>query len=116
MVRWEVRKEIRKRHRQEEVLIRELSRHSSMDRNTVLRCLRQEQWRPYTSASGTDTLLAPHEEYLRSRASQVGYSARIFYRKLVSQKGYRGSYDTVKSFVRTLREAHQTLSSKPTLL
>ena len=105
MVRREVWEEIRRRHRQEGVPIRELSRHFRMDRNTVRRCLRQEQWRPYTRASGTDTLLAPHEEFLRSRASQVGYSARILYQELVSQKGYRGSYDTVKLFVRPLREA-----------
>jgi DNA invertase Pin-like site-specific DNA recombinase len=60
MVRREVWEEIRRRHRQEGVPIRELSRHFRMDRNTVRRCIRQEKWRPYTRALGTDTLLAPH--------------------------------------------------------
>src|SRR4030067_3264178 len=105
MIRREVWEEIRRRHFREKVSIRELSRHFGVDRNTIRRCLRQEQWRPYTRASGTDTLLVPHEEFLCSRAPNVGFSRRVLYRDPVSQKGYRGSYDTVKLFVRPLRAA-----------
>jgi transposase len=105
MIRKEVWEEIHRKHFKEKVPIRELVRDLGMDRNTIRRCLRQDQWRPYTRASGTDTLLGPHEGFLRSRAPEVDFSARILYQELVSGKGFRGSYDTVKIFVRPLRAA-----------
>jgi transposase len=49
--------------------------------------------------------LAEHAEYLKDRAPKVQYSARILYQELRTQRGYRGSYDTVKLFVRPLRAA-----------
>jgi transposase len=52
------------------------------------------------------------EEYLRQRAEEVGYSTQILYQELRA-RGYRGSYETVKLFVRPLRtrasSAEQTL-------
>jgi transposase len=105
MIRREVWEEIRRRHHREGARIRELSRLFGLDRNTIRRCLRQEEWRPYARAAGGDTLLAPHEEFLRFRAPAVNYSARILFQELVSKKGYRGSYDTVKLFVKPLRAA-----------
>jgi hypothetical protein len=42
------------------------------------------------------TLLSPHEAWLKERAPQVHYSARILYQELRSQRGYTGSYDTVR--------------------
>jgi transposase len=105
MIRREVWEEIRRRHYREGVRIRELSRFFGLDRNTIRRCLRQEEWRPYARVAGGDTLLAPHEEFLRARAPEVNYSARILFQELSSKKGYRGSYDTVKLFVKPLRAA-----------
>jgi transposase len=105
MIRREVWEEIRRRHVQEGVPIREIARDFGMDRNTIRRCLRQEEWRPYARAESTASLLSPHEEFLRTRAPEVDFSARILYQELVSKKGYRGSYDTVKLFVRPLRAA-----------
>jgi len=43
---------------------------------------------------------------MEERIGQVKYSARVLYQELVA-RGYRGSYDTVKNFVRPLREARQ---------
>lgn len=107
MVRRGVWEEIRRRHQQEGVGIRQLARDFDLDRNTIRGVLRQESWVPYERAGRTDTLLAAHEEYLRSRASDVDYSARILYQELVAQRGYRGSYDTVKLFVKPLRAVRQ---------
>ena len=50
-----------------------------------------------------DRLLSPHAEYLRRRAAEVGYSAQVLFQELRRQE-YRGSYETVKRFVRPLRE------------
>ncbi len=41
--------------------------------------------------------------YLRQRAAEVGYSARVLFQELRRQR-YEGSYETVKRFVRPLRE------------
>jgi len=46
---------------------------------------------------------APHQAWLRARAPEVHYSARILYQELVAQQGFLGSYDTVKQAVRPLR-------------
>ena len=51
----------------------------------------------------TDTLLATHASYLRRRAADVGYSAQVLFQELGGRQ-YEGSYETVKRFVRPLRE------------
>ena len=84
--------------------IRAIARELDLDRKTVRRCLRQTEWRPYQRAARSDTLLSSHAEYLRRRASAVEYSAQVLFQEL-GQRGYRGSYETVKRFVRPLREA-----------
>src|SRR5439155_9507971 len=45
--------------------------------------------------------------FLRTRAPEVQYSARILFQELRRARGYRGSYETVKRFVRPLRAAEQ---------
>lgn len=56
------------------------------------------------SRNNLHPLLAPHEAWLRKRASKVHYSARILYRELKADRGFQGSYETVKRFVAPLRE------------
>ncbi|MXZ69949.1 MAG: IS21 family transposase, partial [Acidobacteria bacterium] len=97
--RWE---EIRRRAG-EGASIRAIARELDLDRKTVRRCLRQTEWRPYQRAARSDTLLATHAEYLRRRAPEVGYSAQVLFQELRGRQ-YRGSYETVKRFVRPLRE------------
>ena len=48
-------------------------------------------------------LLATHAAYLRRRAADVGYSAQVLFQELRGRQ-YAGSYETVKRFVRPLRE------------
>ena len=80
-----------------------LARRFGLDRKTVRRCLSQSQWRPYRRAAKTDTRLAEHAGYLYARAPAVSYSARILFQELRAERGYTGSYETVKRFVRPLR-------------
>jgi len=49
-------------------------------------------------------LLAENAEYLRERAAEVCHSAQVLYQE-IRQRGYKGSYETVKRFVRPLRDA-----------
>jgi len=97
--RWE---ELR-RLRDAGVGISEIARRFDLDRKTVRQWGRQTTWHPYQRAARRDTLLAAHAEYLRTRAPQVEYSARILYQELRQQRDYTGSYETVKLFVQPLR-------------
>ena len=83
--------------------IRAIARELDLDRKTVRRCLRQTAWKPYQRAARSDTLLAAHAEYLRRRAAEVDCSAQVLFQELRCRQ-YRGSYETVKRFVRPLRE------------
>ncbi len=96
--------EIRRQHFDEGRSISAIARDMELDRKTVRRCVRDETWRPYQRQAKVDTLLAPHEGWLQQRAPEVRYSARILYQELKAQRGYPGSYETVKRFIAPLRE------------
>lgn len=85
----------------------EIARQVGLDRKTVRAILQAEAWQPYTRAEPTDTLLAAPTTYLQGRAPQVQYSARILFQELRQSRGYQGSYETVKRFVRPLRDVEQ---------
>jgi len=96
--------EIRRLFHEERVSISEIGRRLDVDRKTVRRSLRQTTWHPYRRAVVAETLLTAHAEFVRDRAPQVGYSARILYQELRASRGYTGSYETVKRCVAPLRE------------
>jgi transposase len=96
--------EIRRLFHEERVSISEIGRRLDVDRKTVRRSLRQATWRPYYRAAVTETLLTAHADFVRDRAPQVSYSARILYQELRARRSYTGSYETVKRFVAPLRE------------
>ena len=98
--RWE---ELHRVHSAEGLSVSALARRFGLDRKTVRRCLEQSQWRPYRRAAKTDTRLAEHAAFLNARAPAVNYSARILFQELRRDRGYTGSYETVKRFVRPLR-------------
>lgn len=98
--RW---REIHRMAREEQLPIAEIARRLDLDRKTVRRCLRQQEWQPYRRP-GRASLLDEHAEYLRVRAAEVHYSAQVLFQEL-RLRGYRGGYDTVKRFVQPLRTA-----------
>ena len=83
--------------------IRAIAGALDLDHKTVRRCLRQTAWTPYERATRSDTLLTTHAAYLRRRAVEVGYSAQVLFQEL-RRRQYADSYETVKRFVRPLRE------------
>src|SRR5437763_1448653 len=99
--RWE---QVRQMFFEERVTIAEIARRLEIERKTVRRCLRAQQWQPYRRAPKEETLLSAHADFLRERAAQVQYSAQILFQELRRQRGYTGSYETVKRFVAPLRE------------
>jgi hypothetical protein len=94
--RWEM---IRRLYWQERVSVSEIARRLELDRKTVRHWAGKAQWQPYSRAVRSDTLLAAHEQFVRERAAQVHYSARIVYQELKHKHGYEGSYETVKRAV-----------------
>ncbi|MBZ0168379.1 MAG: IS21 family transposase [Kofleriaceae bacterium] len=88
-----------------------IARGLDVDVKTVRRCVRQAAWVPYQRAPQPETLVTAHAEFMRRRAPEVGHSARILFQELVHHHGYHGSYETVKRFVRPLREA-QSLAER----
>lgn len=79
-----------------------IARELDLDRKTVRTCLRQAAWAPYCRDVKGSTLLDAERAWLIERAPQVHHSARILYQEL-SQRGWSGSYETVKLAVRPLR-------------
>jgi len=103
MVGYERWQEIRRQHFEEGQSISAIARRMELDRKTVRRCLRDEQWKPYRREQPAETLLSEHAGWLRERAPAVNYSAQILYQELGADHGYTGSYETVKRFVAPLR-------------
>lgn len=97
--------EIRRLREAERLSVAELARRFDLDRKTVRRCLRGEEWRSYRRTVTRSTILDPHREFVEQRAPEVNYSARVLYQELRASHGYAGSYETVKQFVSPLRAA-----------
>jgi len=91
--RWE---EIQRLFYEERCSIARIARVFDLDRKTVRRCVRGHVWEPYRRVVREERLLAEHEGFLRARAPEVCYSARVLYQELRASRGFRGSYDTVK--------------------
>src|SRR5712664_1660782 len=107
MVREDCWREVHRLYHIERRSKSEIARQLALDRKTVRGILQEEAWQPYTRTERADTLLAEHASYLQTRAPQVQYSARILFQELRRARGYRGSYETVRRFVRPLRAAEQ---------
>jgi len=85
------------------VSVSAIAREFDLDRKTVRSCLRQTEWSPYRRQADAPTVLDEHRAWLVERAPQVNYSARILHQELRLQRGFTGSYETVKLAVRPLR-------------
>lgn len=83
-----------------------IARQLGVTVKTVRNWLRKATWQPYERLKPDNTVLAPFEQWLSSRAPEVNFNASILFREL-KLSGYKGSYETVKLFVRPLRDEHQ---------
>ncbi len=102
---WEA---IRQRHADGQS-ISSIGRELELDRKTVRSCLQRQSWAPYRRKVKTAGMLEVHRTWLVARAAQVNYSARVLHQEL-RQRGFDGSYETVKLAVRPLR-ADATVSA-----
>jgi transposase len=114
MIRMELWQEAHRLFAQERWSKAAIARALDLDRKTVQRCLAQPAWIPYQREGGGATLLSPHRAFLEQRAPAVAYSARILFQELRQHHDYTGSYETVKRFVRPLREV-ELLAARATV-
>ena len=92
-----------RQRRQAGETVSQIARALDLDRKTVRRCLKQEEWRPYVRQVRMSTLLDAYRDWLLERAPQVHYSARILWQELRTQHHFKGCYELVKLAVRPLR-------------
>ena len=83
---WEV---IRSRHAAGES-VSAMARDLGLDRKTVRGCIKREVFKPYRRDAARPTLLDAHMDWLRRRAPQVAFSARILHQELRAQRGSVG--------------------------
>ena len=102
MIKQEVWHEIHSRFRLKESK-KSISRSMGLSVQTVRKILNQSTATPYTRSKSCQGVLSPYEDYIRRRVPAVGYNAQALFEELQEQ-GYAGSYETVKLFVRPLRE------------
>lgn len=70
---------------------------------TVRKILQQEKPMCYQRKQKMPLIIAPYEDYIHKRLAAVGYCAQSIFEEL-KERGYRGSYDSVKRYVRPLRQ------------
>lgn len=87
--------------------VSEIARQMELDRKTVRAALNRPKWEPYLRRPRPLQLDA-HMGWLRERAPQVHYSARILHQELRLQRGFTGCYESVKVAVRPLRMQAQS--------
>ena len=81
---------------------KEIARLLGVDIKTVRKITKGESWKPYVRTTKQEGVLDPWKEWVTKRSPEVGYNVRVLFREL-GEQGYRGSYDTVKQFVKPLR-------------
>lgn len=106
MIKHEVWHEIHSRFRLKESK-KSIARSVGLSVQTVRKILKQKRPQRYKRCHQGDRVLDPYENYICQRLPAVGYCARSIYEELLD-KGYTGSYETIKVFVRPLRKEAQS--------
>ena len=88
--------------KEEGMSVSEISRRTGVSRNTVRRYIEMDKPKKY-SREGRVSIISPYMEYVRGRISTYNLSAVRIYEEL-REKGYTGSYTTVKRICRKLRK------------
>lgn len=101
MVKGDVWHEIHSRFKLKESK-KSIARTLDLDVRTVRKILSQPEPKKYQRQKKVKTLLTGHQDYIKKRLEAVGYCAQSIYEEL-KERGYSGSYDTVKRFIRPLR-------------
>ena len=80
-----------------------IARALGIDVRVVRKYLKRGGWAPYKRHKERPSLIEPYRGYLVERMPQVRYNAQVLFVE-IRGKGYPGSYEPVKRFLRPFRE------------
>lgn len=89
--------------------MRSIAKRLGLHRNTVKKYIQRQRFPEYRRANRRNSILAPFVRIIRDWLSQDDYRASWIFDRL-KQMGYEGGYDTVKHFVRSLKEQQARLA------
>jgi transposase len=102
MIKQEVWHEIHSRFKLKESK-KSIARTMGLSVQTVRKILKQSTPKGYERSKSSGGVLSQYEDYIHQRLPAVGYNAQSIFEEL-QDRGYTGSYESVKLFVRPLRE------------
>ena len=102
MIKQELWHEIHSRFKLKESK-KSIARTTGVSVQTVRKILKQNKPKPYRRKKQKANILSAYHDYIHQRLPAIGYCAQSIYEEL-QQRGYNGSYDTVKIYVRPLRK------------
>lgn len=105
MVNGDVWHEIHSRFKLKEAK-RSIARALGLSIQTVRKALRQEEPKRYRRRPAERSVLKAFLVYIRQRLAAVGFCAQAIFEEL-RERGYSGSYSTVRRFIQPLREEAQ---------
>ncbi|MDH7513712.1 MAG: hypothetical protein QHH14_12270 [Clostridiales bacterium] len=105
MVNGDIWHEIHSRFKLKEAK-RSIARVLGISVQTVRKVLRQEEPKRYQRRQAECSILKAFEVYIRQRVAAVGFCAQAIFEEL-RERGYTGSYSTVRRFIHPLREEAQ---------
>jgi transposase len=108
MVSKEVYMDIKAMHRNGKS-IRAIAKELGLNRRTVRKHLREEEFPRYRKTEWRESILTPHVQTIRDYLEEDDYKATWILDRL-KNRGYAGGYDTVKRFVRTIKERKSRLA------
>jgi transposase len=89
--------------------IRKIARLTGIHRRTVKRHLESNSFPAYKKEERKISILEPYTQIIRDYLDQDDYQATWIYERM-KRMGYAGSYDTVKIYVRTIKEQKTRLA------
>jgi transposase len=89
--------------------IRAIAKELHLHRRTVKKHICEEEFPRYRKTARRESILAPHYQTIRDYLDEDDYKATWILSRL-KNRGYAGGYDTVKRFVRTIKERKNRLA------
>src|SRR4030067_3844849 len=108
MISKEVFLEMRALHRNGKS-IRAIAKETGRHRNTVKKHLFGDDFPHYHKGAARESILAPHFQTIQDYLGEDYYKATWILDRL-KNRGYQGGYDTVKRYVRTIKERETRLA------
>lgn len=89
--------------------VRAIARHLGLHRNTIKKHLASDEFPRYRKTRRRESILSPYCQVIQDYLAESNYRASWIFARLKHQ-GYAGSYDTVKDYVRSIKQQKTRLA------